>query len=386
MNRPVKNHTDDSTPAIDPEREEVASLAAKTAALSHRLELSAGKVAGSADPRPKVPSLTHRIFVLAVYLLVCLVTLLLLTIATLRILYHDGTHLLTWLNAFTRYIYLPAYLCLAWAVWKRRWWLAVANLAVISLHIAWIEPDFVRDDRFDVATNNAAPNAPPAPHVRIFFANVRTSNTEYDALLQEIVKADPDVIVLVEFTYLWHMAYLHSPVIAAYPYGEGLRNDRLGTVNVFSRLPLKSERQAWIAGRAIDTLEIPLGSETLHLIGLHAPRPMAIRDDNYEAYWDRVVPMILNVKGPLVVVGDFNATQYSRVYQLLTSQRLRSAHQERGRGYATSWPNGQYCLPPIRIDQALLSPDVECIGIREGEGRGSDHKPFILDVELPPKR
>jgi hypothetical protein len=37
-------------------------------------------------------------------------------------------------------------------------------------------------------------------------------------------------------------------------------------------------------------------------------------------------------------------------------------------------------VPPIRIDQAFLSPDVECLGIAEGVGRGSDHKPLILDL------
>ena len=131
----------------------------------------------------------------------------------------------------------------------------------------------------------------------------------------------------------------------------------MGTVNVFSRIPLKSDKQNWFAGRGLQTFEIPVGSETLRIIGLHAPRPMNIRDDDYEGFWSRTVPMMLSEKGPLVVVGDFNATQYSAVYEQLTADRLRSAHQDRGRGYATTWPNGQFGLPSlIRIDQALLRP------------------------------
>jgi endonuclease/exonuclease/phosphatase (EEP) superfamily protein YafD len=319
------------------------------------------------------------------YAFLWLVTLALLSIAALRMAYQDGTHLLTWLNAFTRYIYLPAYFCLICAVWKCRWLLAAANLIVVSLHLAWIAPDFLRDDRFDRPTTSPSA-AQPAPPVRIFFANVRNLNKEHDALLKEIQEADPDVIVLVEFSWLWHLAYLHSPFFKAYPYGGGMANDRLGKVSVFSRLPLASNKEDEIAERAIQTIEVPVGNETLKIIGLHAPRPMDVLHYDYEGYWNEAARKLLAEKGPLVVVGDFNATQYSRVYRRLTAFRFRSAHEDRGRGFATTWPNGYYWLPPIRIDQVLLSPEVECLDIREGEGRGSDHKPLIVDVRLRPMR
>jgi endonuclease/exonuclease/phosphatase (EEP) superfamily protein YafD len=195
------------------------------------------------------------------------------------------------------------------------------------------------------------------------------------------------VIVIVEFSVEWYRAFHHSPILTEYPYGGGFENQRLGTVNVFSRIPLKSDRRDNQGGRTLQTIEVPVGSETFHIIGLHAPRPMNIQSDNYEAFWTRATSMILSERGPLVVVGDFNATQYSKVYEQLTADRLRSAHQDRGRGYATTWPNGQYGVPSlIRIDQALLSPEVECIDIREGEGRGSDHKPLIVDVKIRPNR
>src|SRR5262245_36850837 len=45
----------------------------------------------------------------------------LLSVAALRVVWHDGTRVLTWLNAFTFYLYLPAYLVAAIAIWLRRW-------------------------------------------------------------------------------------------------------------------------------------------------------------------------------------------------------------------------------------------------------------------------
>jgi endonuclease/exonuclease/phosphatase (EEP) superfamily protein YafD len=383
MSRPAKDHVADTHRATDSEKAEAASLAAKSCTLPPRLEPRAGQIAvdtNQSDARrsPRRTGLIGRV----TYWLACLITLSLVTIAGLRLAYHDGTHLLIWLNAFTRYVYLPAYLCLTWAVWKRRWGLALANIAVVSVHVALLAPDFMRDRRFDSIANSASADASDSPTVRIFFANVRALNTEHAALLKEIQAANPDVIVLVEFSWLWHLAYLHSPVFAAYPYGCGMDNQQLGTVNVFSRIPLTSSETDWFAGRGLQTIEVPVGSEKLHIVGLHAPRPMNIRNDDYEGFWSRTIPMILSVKGPLVVVGDCNATQYSAVYEQLTADRLRSAHADRGRGYATSWPNGQFPLPPIRIDQALVSREVECLDIKEGEGRGSDHKPLILDVKI----
>jgi endonuclease/exonuclease/phosphatase (EEP) superfamily protein YafD len=387
MTGPPKNHVAETQPATDSARAAALSLAAKVSALPSHLEPRAGQVADGTTPTSQSPA--HRMGILGrlTYGVVCLVTLTLVAVALLRLTYHDGTYFLTCLNAFTRYLYLPAYACLAWAVWKRRWILALANLSIVCFHIALLAPDFMRDRRFDSAPNSAAADAASTPTVRIFFANVRGENTEYAALLKEMQDANPDVIVLVEFSYEWHMAYLNSSFFAAYPYGSGMKDEVMGTVNVFSRLPIKSEKRNWIAGRGLQVVEIPVGNETLHIIGVHAPRPMNIRKDDYKGYWGASIPMILGEKGPLVVVGDCNATQYSAVYKQLTADRLRSAHQDRGRGYAVTWPNGQDGIPSlIRIDQAFLSPEIECLGIKEGEGLGSDHKPLILDVKIRPSR
>jgi endonuclease/exonuclease/phosphatase (EEP) superfamily protein YafD len=253
----------------------------------------------------------------------------------------------------------------------------------VCCHAAWLAPDFLRDRRFDVPTETAASaigDAPPT--VRIFFANVAGDNTEYDALLQEIATANPDVVVLVEYTWGWHLAFKRAPEIAPYIHGSGHLQSHIGSVNVFSRLPLKSEMQSWISGRAVHTIEIALGSETLRIIGLHAPRPLGDPKYNYRSYWHEVLPLLIAPQGPLAIVGDFNATQHSLIYQQLQAGSLRSAHDAVGRGYATTWPNGKFPLPPIRIDQVFLSPEVECRSLKEGRGRGSDHKPLVVDIRI----
>jgi endonuclease/exonuclease/phosphatase (EEP) superfamily protein YafD len=302
----------------------------------------------------------------------------------LRLVYHDGTYLLIWLNAFTRYVYLPAYVCLAWATWQRRWVLTAAAGVVVVAHFFLMVADFIPDHRLpgsETGRTVTEANEFSRP-VRIFFANVLIGNTEYDSLLGEIAEADPDVIVLVEYGWGWHLRFKSSAVMKPYVYGQGHQQRYIGSVNMFSRLPLKNETHDWINGRPLHAIDLDLGEQSLRIIGIHGPRPIDKPQYDYERYWDQMIPRLTKTHGPLVVVGDFNATQHSKPYQRLRSLGLRSAHDDRARGYATTWPNGKRWVPPIRIDQVFLSPEVECERIVEGVGKGSDHKPLIVDVRV----
>jgi endonuclease/exonuclease/phosphatase (EEP) superfamily protein YafD len=313
-----------------------------------------------------------------------LLTLVLATIAVLRVVYHDGTTALTCLNAFTRYIYLPAYVFLIYAMRKRLAWLAIVNALIVSCHIYWLAPDFIQDQRFEPkpSSSSVAASDLPKSSVRIFFANGWFLNPRFDACLEEIENAHPDVVVLVEFSWSWREPFRDSPVMAKYRYGHGYKPWRFEQIVVYSRLPLRTESERTITDRIVEFFDIAVGEQTLHLIGLHSPRPTYFRDDDYAGYWQALTPLIFQSPHPLVVIGDFNATQNSRVYKELKHSGLRSAHEDRGRGYAVTWPNGTLPIPPIRIDQAFLSADVVCHGIAEGVGTGSDHKSLILDVEI----
>jgi endonuclease/exonuclease/phosphatase (EEP) superfamily protein YafD len=303
----------------------------------------------------------------------------LLAVAASRLFWHDGNVPLTWLNAFTLYLYLPAYLVLALAAWTGRWWLATASAAVVAFHLAWVVPDF------QPATPYVPPTANPVAEpesLRIFYANVLGSNTEFDAMLNEAKSSDPDVIALTELHRPWVRYLLSSEVLKAYPYGTNIQKRHYGDTNVFSRLPVSRQRVIYVAGRVVVVIDIPLGAQTVRLYLVHSPRPMFESMVEYVDFWKQMEPLLNTERGPVVVIGDFNATQHSEAYRRLTAGRLRSAHVDRGRGYATTWPNWKLPVPPIRIDQALLSPEVECISIVEGVGRGSDHKPLLLDVRV----
>src|SRR5882757_6118870 len=124
MAKPPKNHVANTPRATDSAIAGAASLAAKVSALPSHLEPRAGQFAGKVHSGS--PSLGRRgLFNRLLDWLVWLVTLSLLVVALMRVFDHDGIHFFIWLNAFTRYVYLPAYACLTYAIWKRRWFLAL---------------------------------------------------------------------------------------------------------------------------------------------------------------------------------------------------------------------------------------------------------------------
>lgn len=302
-------------------------------------------------------------------------TLLLLAIALLRLLYHDGTTILVWFNAFTAYVYLPAYLVLVIALWKRRWILAALSAIVVGGHLAWIAPDFKSATPYP-ATNQSSET------IRVFYANVLATNRDMQAVLEEIETYDPDVVVLVEYRQPRVPTMRAAPVMKQYRYGTDLRARYAGEVAVFSRLPVRRQQLTYAAGRLVNIVDIPVGSESLRIIALHNHRPLIEAPQLYYRFWETLDSIVADVTGPTIVIGDFNATQHSAAMDRLTSGRFRCAHADRGRGYASTWPNGLLPLPPIRIDHALLSPDVECVSIEEGTGIGSDHKPLVVDVRV----
>jgi endonuclease/exonuclease/phosphatase (EEP) superfamily protein YafD len=307
------------------------------------------------------------------------VTLGLLLVVALRFICHDARDVLLWFNAFTLYVYLPAYVIAAIAISQRRWWLAAANSTLIVFHLACVLPNY-RPARF-YPTQNAS--ATVSQTLRIFSANINATNPDRGRVLREIAKVNPDIIVLVEYRRWWTQDLRGSSVLKPYVYGTNLNKAYDGEVAIFSRIPISKQQMLWIAGpRVNDVVDIPLGKTSLRLFALHSPRPFYEPPHNYGEFWKQAIPLISQQPRPLIVIGDFNATQFSRVYQELTALSLRSAHDDRGRGYATTWPNGEDPVPPVRIDQAMLSPEVECLSIAEGVGEGSDHKPLILDIRV----
>ncbi len=299
---------------------------------------------------------------------ICLAPLLALALA--RLFAHDAAMPLIWANMFTLYLYLPAYPIAAFAAFKRNKPLALAAAVVVVAHLSWIAPDFLPSD--------PKPTLPRS--VRIFSANLLMINPDPSGIISELNASDPDVLLFQEYSPRWEAALQDADIPARYPHFVGIaRPDSFGTA-IYSKRPLDD-------ARVIDVEGLPMTQATLRadtplsLINVHTLPPRTAEYTKVFRTQMRALERFAKEhKNPLAMIGDFNVTQHAASYQSLREVGARAAHRERGRGYAVTFPNGIFPLPPVRLDHALMFGAVRCAAIEEGMGANSDHRPLLVEL------
>lgn len=296
-------------------------------------------------------------------------------VAAARLIAHDATFELVALNSFTPWLFLPVWLVLLGAVLTRRQALGAIAAALALAHLSWVLPGSLY----------AAPPPDPAHRVpvRLMTANLLAVNDRPDELVCELLEADPDVLVVQELSPRWLGAFEDAGLFERYPHSiHRVRTDSFGA-GLLSKWPLVDAELVDLGGVPMPRATVMVDGRPLRVYGVH---PLPPRTREYTAQWERQLAWLHEELSretwPLVAAGDFNTTSHSRWYRTLTAGRLRGAHEDRGRGSATTWPNGLFPLPAIRLDHVLLSPEVACVAIHEGRGAGSDHRPVVVDLRI----
>lgn len=298
-------------------------------------------------------------------------------VALLRVVAHDRWVVSIWADAFTFWIYLPAYAVALAAAYFRQWRLLPVAAAVATLHLTWVLPDY----RDAVAI---PPEAWNAPRLRVFSANLKFDNPDFGPIMAEAAAFNPDVLLLQEFTPGAEAALQEAGLDRLLPYHVSDPSARSRGTAIYSRFPMQGE--TWmVAGIQMTRATIERDGVALRVYNVHPVSPSS--GSNAELWADEMAALVDALRheaGRVVVAGDFNTTQHHVWYSRLIALGLRDAHVERGRGNATTWPNHTRLLPEIRIDQVLVGGPVTPLAIGEGRGAGSDHRPMLFEVALLP--
>lgn len=103
--------------------------------------------------------------------------------------------------------------------------------------------------------------------------------------------------------------------------------------------------------------------------------------------FQRLMADIASRPGPVIVVGDFNSTDQSDVYAVLTG-KLTEAHRAAGWGFGhtfpayTGWFRGLPIIPrQMRLDMVFYSDAFVAVASRVGTTSGeSDHLPVLAKL------
>lgn len=302
------------------------------------------------------------------------VVLPLLVVATLRLVAHDATFELVALNAITPWLYLPAWCALALGLFVRKTRLSMAAGSIVIAHVVWLDPRVLLRAEHPAPASNA--------RLRVMSANVLMVNRDTEGISREILEANPDLLLVQELSPTWEARFQRDDFIRLLPNRYAIsRTDSFG-IGIYSRAPLQVDERDLFGLPALRA-EVAIRDRTLTVLAVHTLPP---RTRQYAEHWNQMMQTVSDwvraENGPLLLAGDLNATRDTLWYRRLLALGLRGAHEECGRGFATTWPNGLFPFPPIRLDHFLVSNAVDVLAVREGQGQGSDHRPIVGEFEV----
>ena len=221
--------------------------------------------------------------------------------------------------------------------------------------------------------------------IKIMSFNVLGTNQQYDDVIAEIDRHDPDVLVVVEYANLWHAALerIHS----AYPHRlQEPRWHGFG-IAIFSRLPIVKKTVSPTAGSRFDSplvaATVNVGDRALRIAGVHFLSPRdRLRLDIRNQQIRETGHLLSSDSVPTILVGDFNCVPWSPfLSDFLARTEYRDSRQ--GFGYDATWHANRGFLR-IPIDHAFVSPQVQVHSRTVGQSAGSDHFPVIVEVSVNP--
>jgi endonuclease/exonuclease/phosphatase (EEP) superfamily protein YafD len=227
----------------------------------------------------------------------------------------------------------------------------------------------------------AEPATTAGEPLKLLHANVHSSNTEYQRLIDLVAAESPDMIFLQEVTPGWVMGTVSLLEDYPYTYADP-RPDNFG-IAAFSRIPFDSIRHIDSPPFGYPTIlaTITVNAGQLTIISSHPTIPLGrpLHDARNEQLRS-LVGLVGLVDGEAVLLGDFNSSVWdAHLRDLETSTGLRNVRE--GFGTLPSWPTF-FPFAMIPIDHALVSQGISVTNVATGPGIGSDHLPLIVTLSL----
>lgn len=279
-------------------------------------------------------------------------------------------------QAFGPIILLVAWPVLIAAAVRRTWALTVGALLVCVAHLALVVPLVRQDPRPSWAAT--------APTLTIASANVFFENTRPTAGVAALANVDADVIVLVELTPQWVEAMRVAGLLDRYPFQEmtPVKGAATGS-GIISKLPFVAKRVDKAQARLVHSVDVVVGNQNVQIVELHPQAPSSgAMIDSWEKQIEGHVPIVDKRTGPLVLIGDLNASYLHPPYRRLLSSGLRDAHELAGEGLTFSYPLGDSVPPVTRIDHALVTKEFSVLSVQEMTIPGSDHRGFVTRLAV----
>lgn len=236
-----------------------------------------------------------------------------------------------------------------------RYWTAGVGAALVAL-LLMATPEFF-DRPSPVVTR---------PTLKVVWANVFKTDAAVARLTRLADREGADVVILAEAPSDKAGA---RRTLAAFPYVHEPTNPEHHGAVIFSRRPLEP-LPGWDASGRYPVTVVKL--DGLTLIAMHPP--VAVTPHLLSASETMMRQAADQAEGPSLVIGDMNATPWSRRIRALSAKLHRVSP-----GAVGTWFSSLPLLG-LPIDHAFVSEPLRA-SARVGPGIGSDHLPLIVSIQ-----
>ena len=268
----------------------------------------------------------------------------------------------------------------AGVIW-RRWLHAGIGAAIVAANLGLMVSQLP-------AANAIAP-ASVAASLRVMTLNVLFDNRDVASLRSQLVRLNPDVVLLQEVTRRWDSDL--TVMADLYPYRMELTYtrdllDQHGTV-ILSRFPFTETARpdiADVAGR-LTAARVSVDGHQVWVASTHMVKPNTLDGQVLQRrQMADLARWVQHTDGPVVLGGDFNATPYTpQLDQLVESSGLATDAQAAPwwRAALGTYPSWLPVLS-LKIDHIMTRgatiAEAEIVAVP-----GSDHKAVIATITLP---
>lgn len=252
------------------------------------------------------------------------------------------------------------------------------------------------------------PAQPGTETLKVMSRNLFGRNFDMERVAEAIEAADPDIVALQEY-FSGQREGLHDRLISTYPNViECLGGDR-ASLAIYSRLPFARSSDShcpdnyasglnkvgWLAaemstadGRSFTVvsthLNWPIQISPLRNTSLGWPERIAAMSARKGVEYSEVAAALAGIEGPLLLVGDFNATPWS--YEL--RQFTQDAGLDRQTHNLFTWPARFYIrgwrrfIPFLPLDHLFTRSGTMVHSIAATDPAGSDHLALLAEFSV----
>ncbi|MCA9914832.1 MAG: endonuclease/exonuclease/phosphatase family protein [Anaerolineae bacterium] len=282
---------------------------------------------------------------------------------------------------FTPYLFGLALIALLLAALLRAPRMAAIYGLLLLIGALWLAPRLLPPLRLPEARGTS---------LKLVTFNIYPHNQQVEEALEWLLSQNADLLMLQE-----HSGDFAS-LEAAYPYA---RVERSGGSGIFSRYPITEYEEITFGEFVHQRAVIEVAGSPFVLYNLHlsmpltedesVPLPLRYDSTQRDAQIREVLARAPEETLPVILVGDFNMSEYSPIYDQIRAD-YTDAYRAASWGIGATWPGGaseEWTAPLprlIRLDYVWHTAGFQAQNATVGAPLGSDHLPLIVTLDWLP--